>query len=278
MDDAAIRGARNQPRYDYYAAIMSPPGGFDVSPQEFLKVAPQGRTAVMQYPLNIRGYDINRGAESLALRAQSFELVREAAHYLASCGAEAVGHNGSNWVHAEGKSPTEIADMIDEISESAGTRFVMAGHCIIEALRDLGAKRIVVANGYYRAEWRDGFNRYLQDAGFDILASGNMIDYGLYESFDDLEGIESKSLFDWPMIDNHNVLMAAHNAAPEADAVVQTGSGMRTLDCIGLTEQMIGKPIVTSDVALNWGLLRALGCGGPQKHYGSLLRSLGPAT
>ena len=38
-----------------------------------------------------------------------------------------------------------------------------------DGLHHFGAKRIAVANSYYRDDWRDGINRYLTEAGFEVV-------------------------------------------------------------------------------------------------------------
>jgi maleate isomerase len=68
-------------------------------------------------------------------------------------------------------------------------------------------------------------------------------------------------------------LVAAHEAAPDADVVVQTGAGMRTLDILEVAEAATGKMMVCSDNALYWEMLRGLGAKGPQTGYGALLKS-----
>ena len=46
----------------------------------------------------------------------------------------------------------------------------MAGHCLVEGLRAIGARTITIANGYYRPDWSAGINGYLESAGFEDVA------------------------------------------------------------------------------------------------------------
>jgi maleate cis-trans isomerase len=261
-----------KPRYEYYAGLTSAPGGCCNEPMEFLKIAP-ARTSVAQRVLYMEGYNIWDGKGSLAQRAGNFSLLEEAAMCLGQCSCAVVGQAGTNWVHCTGTTPDQIEDIIAEISEKAQTKFYMAGHSLVRALREIGAKKIAVANGYYRPEWRDGINRYLEQAGFEILASGNIVDYGLFKSYDEIEKLERATLWDYPMKNILDCLVAAHEAAPDADVVVQTGAGMRTLDILEVAEAATGKMMVCSDNALYWEMLRGLGAKGPQTGYGALLKS-----
>ena len=87
-------------------------------------------------------------------------------------------------MHCNGTTPDEIQAICDRISEKANARFIMAGHAIVEGLRELGAKTVTVNNGYYREDWKNGINRYLEQAGFEVLYGGNVIDMGLYPSLE----------------------------------------------------------------------------------------------
>ena len=65
----------------------------------------------------------------------------------------------------------------------------------------------------------------------------------------------------------------AHESAPAADAIVQTGAGFRMLGVIDTVEGMTGKPVVASDAALYWAMLRELGLPATPG-YGTLLSGL----
>ncbi|MEE3276024.1 MAG: hypothetical protein VX240_07385, partial [Actinomycetota bacterium] len=138
LDPADIR-----PRYRGYAGFITTPKYFDDSPQQFLAVAPDG-VGVIQRVLHVPDY-----AFELEDRTLNFGLLEEAAECLADSHCQVLGQVGSNWVHCTGTTPDEIARFCDDLGERVGARFLMAGHCIVEALRSLGAKRIAVSNAYY---------------------------------------------------------------------------------------------------------------------------------
>ena len=263
LDPADVR-----PRYRGYAGFVTTPRYFDDSPQQFLAVAPDG-IGVMQRVLHIPEYGYR-----LEQRADNFTLLDEAAECLAAAHCQVIGQVGTNWVHTKGTTPDEIADHCDALSDRVGARFLMAGHCIVEALRHLGARTVTVANGYYRDDWRDGINRYLTEAGFEILASGHMRDVGLYASLDDQIAVEEATVWDHPDQDIVESVRRAHAAAPHADAVVQTGSGFRTAPHVAALEAELGTPIVASDNALYWAMLAYLDLGEAVTGHGRLLDTL----
>jgi maleate cis-trans isomerase len=259
-----------RPRFDHRAGFIAAPGGFDCSPQEFLRVAPR-KTGVIQRVLAIENYDQSL---PLAGRAKNFGLIEEAALALGLSQCHAVGQVGSNWVHCTGTTPDQIGDICKSISDRIGGDFHMAGYSLVLALREIGAKRITVTNGYYRPDWAAGINRFLEQAGFEILYSGNMVDQGIYESVDAMAQSEVLTGWDYPISDCARTLMAAHDAARDADCIVLTGAGTRTLDCIEAIEAISGKTAVASDCALYWSMLKSMNLSAAGRGFGNLLSSL----
>lgn len=255
-------------RYKAYAGFISPPSRFDASPQQFLSIAPEG-TGVIQRVMHIPNYE-----HELSQLERNFDLITEAAICLGACKAEVVGQVGTNWVHCTGASPDEIRRLCDRVSRRAGTRFRMAGWSIVEGLQALGVKRIAVANGYYRSDWTKGINGFLEQAGFEIVWAGNLIDQGLYENLDQQRDVEEKTAWDYPARDVVRACVLAGKAAPDAQAVVQTGSAFRTLAHVEAIESMTGIPLVSSDVALYWAMLRDLNVDVEVRNHGALLSTL----
>ncbi len=254
------------PRYAGYAGFVTTPRYFDDSPQRLLEVSPEP-IGVMQRVLHVANYDYG-----LDERAANFDLLTEAAMCLANAHCQVIGQAGTNWVHCKGTTgPDDIVAFCDETSERIGTPFLMAGQCIVDALHELGAERIAVSNGYYRDDWRDGINGYLEAAGFEIIASGHMRDQGIYASLEAQMAVEAATIWDHPDRDCVQTVLRAHEAAPDADVVVQTGSGMRIGPHVAALEAAIGTPVVASDNALQWAMLRALDLRSPISGWGHLL-------
>ncbi len=254
-------------RYNAYAGFVTTPRYFDDSPQQFLQVAPQGM-GVTQRVNTIDDYEYELGQ-----RAKNFDLLEQSAICLGQSHCQVVGQSGTNWVHCNGTSPEDIVRICDEISEKANARFFMAGQCIVDALKEMGAKKIAVINGYYRDDWTAGINGYLEAAGFEILWGGDLIKQGLVADHEEKLRIEEATHWDYP---DHLMIAAAvdvNKRAPDADAIVQTGSGWRMLQVADACEGLTGKPIIASDNALYWAMLQELKL--PANHgHGHLLATL----
>ena len=107
---------------------------------------------------------VPRYAHQLSQRVDNFHLLEEFVECMANNGADVCGQVGTNWVHAGGKTPDEIRAFLDRVSDHYQTPLHMAGYCLVEALREIGAEKIVLNSVYYWPDWRDGIARFLRDA------------------------------------------------------------------------------------------------------------------
>lgn len=253
-------------RYLGYGGFITTPACWDDPVQHFLSCAPKNVGAI-QRVLYVPDYEYR-----LSQRVKNFDQLRESALALAKSGCDVIGQVGTNWSHANGTTPDEIEAFCADISDEVGARFIMAGLSIVWGLRAVGARRIAVANGYYRDDWRDGINRFLTEAGFEILSSGNVIDQGLVRDMDEMLAIEAATKWDYPARLAVQMCHRAHLAAPEADAIVQTGSGVRMLPYVEAVEGLCEKPLVSSDITLYWAMLREMKLGTPILEHGYLMR------
>ena len=247
--------------------FISIPRYFDYSPQEFLKVAPNG-TGAIQRILHVPDYTY-----TLKQRSDNFYLIDEAATCLSDAHCQVIGQTGVNWSHCTGTSPDEIRDYCEGVSNRCGAKLLMMGLSIVDAINAIGAKQIAVCNGYYTSDWAEGTNRFLTQAGFDITWSGTMVDLGLYESEEELLRIAEANQWMFTPDETVQAIWRTHQNAPDVDAVVQTGFGLRTLSHVSAIEAMIEKPLISSDLSLYWAMLRELSTVAPCGN-GSLLAAL----
>ncbi|MEO1721324.1 MAG: hypothetical protein AAFR84_02845 [Pseudomonadota bacterium] len=263
--------------FPHQVGFTGPPHDFDAAPSDFLRIAPP-TVGVHGRLLHVPAY-----AHELGQRAKNFGLLEEFVECMANSGASACGQVGTNWVHAGGRTPAEIEAFQARVSETYETPFHMAGWCLVEGLRALGAERIALNSVYYWPDWRDGIARFLREAGFDLVAVGNFVDLGLYESQEEVNALTW--IFPGEMAARSMLQLAER--APNVDAYVVNGMpNFRNAD--GLPERMVsierdlealvGKPIVSSDTALYWRLFETLGVAPPgnaSRRHGQLISSLG---
>lgn len=259
--------------FPYQVGFTSPPHDFDAAPTDFLRMAPESVGAHGRM-LHLPGY-----VHELKQRKHNFHLLEEFVECMANNGADVCGQVGTNWVHASGTTPEDIREICERIGDTYETPFHMAGYCLVEGLRALGAEKIALNSVYYWPDWRDGIARFLKQAGFDLVYFGNFVDLGFYETQEEVNALT------WIFPGD----LAAHSMqrlaerAPQADAYVVNGmpnfrraDGLpqRMISCEVELEALVGKPIVSSDSALYWRIFKTLNLK-PTTRQGRLLSSLG---
>ena len=258
--------------FPHQVGFTSPPHDFDAAPSDFLRIAPDTVGAHGRM-LHLRGYE-----HQLAQRKDNFFLLEEFVECMANNGADVCGQVGSNWVHASGTTPDDIKQICDRISDTYETPFHMAGYCLVEGLREIGAEKIALNSVYYWPDWRDGIARFLKEAGFDLLYCGNLVDLGFYETQEQL----NDEIWIMPEEYAEQSMIKVAELAPQADAIVvngmpnwrpRNGPPKRTLHLVDQLEAACGKPIVSSDFALYWRIFKTLGVT-PTKTPGKLLSTL----
>lgn len=126
-----------------------------------------------------------------------------------------------------------------------------------EAMRFMGFKKIVLAGPYIK-EIDDKFRIFYQDSGFEVL---NVVGLGI------------EDLYDIGATKPSQAYRAAMEAVvPECDGIFITCTNFRCSDVIEEIERDCGKPVVTSNQATAWHLMRLLGINDVVEGYGELLR------
>ncbi|MFT5110741.1 MAG: maleate cis-trans isomerase [Parasphingorhabdus sp.] len=258
--------------FSYQVGFTSPPYDFDAAPSDFLRISPPS-VGVHGRMLHVPGY-----VHQLSQRTSNYHLLDEFVECMANNGADVCGQVGTNWVHASGRTPDEIRDMCNRISDTYQTPFHMAGMCLVEGLRELGAERIAINSVYYWPDWRDGIARFLKEAGFDVVYYGNFVDLEMYPTQQDVNDLT----WVFPADVANRSMQRIAELAPDIDAFVVNGMPNFRLED-GLTQRMVsreveleklvGKPIVSSDSALYWRIYKTLGIG-PVTQQGRLLSTL----
>lgn len=259
--------------FPHQVGFTCPPHEFDPAPTDFLRMSPDS-VSVHGRILHLPDY-----AFQLEQRADNFHQLEEVVAAMSNAGADAVGQVGTNWVHCTGTGPKEIAEFCDRLSDSYGVSFHMAGMCIVEALRFMNVEKIAINFAYYWPDWAEGVERFLKQAGFDVLYSANFVKQGLYGDQQDVNDLH----FIFPEEYAAKSTRFVCEQAPDADAVVVIGmpnwrgaDGLSTR-LFSLTKDIeaeIGKPVIGSDSALYWRLFRAINVAPLGDSHGKLLASL----
>ena len=147
------------------------------------------------------------------------------------------------------------AALLDRLRALAGPHAFTAAGAIHAALRHLDARRLALATPYPETI-STAARTYWQAAGFEVIAHRRLDTANIY---DETEETAYK--------------LARAAAAPEADTILISGTGLPTAGVVDRLEKDLGKPVVTSQAATLWHALTLLQIDEPVKGYGRLLTS-----
>ena len=152
------------------------------------------------------------------------------------------------------KGPVEDRALGEKISKETGIPVAVSSAAVAEALRTLGATRVSLASPY--APWlNERLKQYLTAAGFEIMA---------------LQGLDTQN---HSAVTNERIEELIEGVdRPQTQAIFVSCSNFPTLGIIEKMEQKLGKPIVASNQASMWKMLRLLGDKQAVPHAGRLFR------
>ena len=126
---------------------------------------------------------------------------------------------------------------------------------VLDALRELDAKRIVVGTPYLD-EINTAEAQYLADRGIEIL---------------DIQGLNLTTGIEFGRVTpGYWKEFALAIDRPDADAIFLSCGGIRALEVVEEIEQAAGKPVVTSNQAQFWSCLRRAGIADQIQGFGQL--------
>lgn len=142
------------------------------------------------------------------------------------------------------------------IAAASGRPTLTAAQTVDDALRAVGARRIALASPFPDAA--NGLAAaYLGESGFTVVGSAGL---GVTDNYAISE------------ISREQVIEVGLRAdRPDADAVVMPGGNMPCLAAVTALEAQLGKPVITTNAAGIWALLRLFGGYGNIDGYGALL-------
>lgn len=153
-------------------------------------------------------------------------------------------------------------ELIAKLEAATGKRATTTTTALVEAIRHIGAKRVVLGSAY--DEKVNGIAAaFLRASGLDVA---DMAGLALVDNLV-VGRLSSDTAYDLAMKVNR----------PDVDAIVLSCTNWQTMDAIERIERDTGKPVISTTQATIWAALRAIGHTEPIQGYGRLLRELGKA-
>ena len=159
------------------------------------------------------------------------DRIGPAAERLAERGAEAVILTGTSLTFFKGEAYNQ--ELTRLVRAATGLPVTTMSTAVIEGLKAVGATRIAAPTAY-NDEVNDRLRSFLMEHGFEVLAVQGL----------GVEAVEDINLVQQPELLEFCVKVA--QSAPEADAVLVSCGGLRTLEILAPLEARTGLPAVTS--------------------------------
>lgn len=183
-------------------------------------------------------------------------LIPAAAEELAAAGAEAIELTGTSLTFYKGEAFNQ--QLRETVTRASGLPATTMSNGVIDGLKAVGAKRVAVATAY-NDEVNDRLRAFLREHDLEPLVITGM---GI-EAVTDVDSVSQNDLLEFGA--------RVHASAPDADSLLVSCGGFRTLELIPLLEARTGVPVISSMPHGLWAGARLVGLDGRAPGYGELL-------
>lgn len=199
-------------------------------------------------------------AEGLAFSGMTIEGYEEAlprlvpaALKLKQRGATAISIMGTSITFYKGAAFNQ--ELIDRVQKATGLPTTSMSTGIVDGLKVAGAKRVAVATAY-TDEVNATLERFLKESGFQVAAIKGL---NLLRA----TGVTEQQVMD--------ISLATFAAAPQADALLVSCGGLKTIDLLTPLENKCKVPVVSSTPHALMNAVRLLGISPRVQGYGTVL-------
>src|SRR5215204_4628322 len=183
------------------------------------------------------------------------ERIPAAAKRLVAAGAEAIELTGTSLTFYKGEAYNQRLRAI--VTEVSGLRATTMSNGVVEGLKAVGAKKVAVATAY-NDEVNDRLRAFLQEHGLTtVVVTGLGI-----EAIADVDRVTQQDLLEFGV--------RVRRSAPDADSLLVSCGGFRTLELIAPLEARTGVPVISSMPHGLWAGARLVGLSGAAPGYGRL--------
>jgi arylmalonate decarboxylase len=179
-----------------------------------------------------------------------------AAEKLAAAGAEAIELTGTSLTFYKGEEFNR--KLRDAVTDASGLPATTMSNGVIDGLKAVGAKRVAVATAYNDVV-NDRLRAFLIEHDLTPLVVTGL---GI-EAIADVDKVTQNDLVEFAA--------RVHESAPDADSVLLSCGGFRTLEIIAPIEARTGVPVISSMPHGLWAGARLVGLSGAAPGYGRLL-------
>jgi arylmalonate decarboxylase len=213
---------------------------------------------VAMYGEHLRYVVTGLGVEQMT--PEGFEMVLPripaAAEKLAAEGADAIELTGTSLTFFRGEAFNQ--QLREAVTKASGLPATTMSNGVIDGLKAVGAKQVAVATAY-ADEVNGRLRAFLIEHGLDpVVVTGLGI-----EAIADVDRVTQNDLVEFAA--------RVRETAPDADSLLLSCGGFRTLEIIAPIEARTGVPVISSMPHGLWAGARLVGLSGAAPGYGTLL-------
>lgn len=201
------------------------------------------------------GYDQDEIPDAEQMHGLGATDLNETLHLLQGVRPEVIMYGCTSATLTHG--PAFDRGLAERIKADSGAETVTAAGALVHALHTLGVDRIGFASPYV-STINDMATGFLAETGIETVARSEVSDaldnYGQGE-------LDPQAVFDLGLAANHS----------KAGAIVLSCTDMRSVEIIARLEQVVGKPVITSNQAMAFQAMQLAGIGEALPGYGQLL-------
>ena len=179
-----------------------------------------------------------------------------AAEKLAAEGAEAIELTGTSLTFYKGEAFNQ--KLRETVTKASGLKATTMSNGVIDGLKAVGAKRVAVATAY-NDDVNERLHAFLIEHGLEPLVVKGL---GI-EAMTDVDKVTQNDLIEFGA--------RVRAMAPDADSLLVSCGGFRTLEIIAPLEAKTGVPVISSMPHGLWAGARLVGMNGAAPGYGKLL-------
>jgi arylmalonate decarboxylase len=179
-----------------------------------------------------------------------------AAEKLAAEGAEAIELTGTSLTFYKGEGFNQ--KLRETVTKASGLKATTMSNGVIDGLKAVGAKHVAVATAY-NDDVNERLHAFLIEHGLEPLVVKGL---GI-EAMTDVDKVTQNDLIEFGA--------RVRAMAPDADSLLVSCGGFRTLEIIAPLEAKTGVPVISSMPHGLWAGARLVGMNGSAPGYGKLL-------
>ncbi len=148
-------------------------------------------------------------------------------------------------------------EIIEDIERITGVRSTTTSTAVIAALKEMKIKNVCVATPY--PDWiNEKTRQFLEANGINVLR---------IKGLDNVRVISNE-------VPEKAYKLAKEVNIPDADGIFISCTALRTVEILDVLEEEIRKPVVSSNQATLWMMMKMVGISEKVQNFGILLRSL----